>query len=143
MVMFLSAFILPILFIPPILATIIKSQEMPTDRLDKDVRLMPTETRVLGFSKNEVFEALRDYYIRTGRRLPPDGADRLTLKQDTGVQIALSSPGDELATNFTENEVGAALVMFCIRKRIPIAKRAVKSLEVAGQILSLHLKIGS
>jgi hypothetical protein len=104
---------------------------------------MPTETRVLGFNKNELFEALRDYYISTGRRLPPDSADRLTLKQDGEVQIALESHGDGLATNFTENEVGAALVMFCIRKRIPIAKRAIKSLEVAGQTLFLHLKIGS
>jgi hypothetical protein len=104
---------------------------------------MPTETRVLGFNKNELFEALRDYYISTGRRLPPDSADRLTLKQYGEVQIALESPGDGLATNFTENEVGAALVMFCIRKRIPIAKRAVKSLEVADQTLFLRLKIGS
>ena len=48
---------------------------------------MPTETRVLGFNKNELFEALRDYYISTGRRLPPDSAERLTLKQDSGVQV--------------------------------------------------------
>ena len=104
---------------------------------------MPTETRVLGFSKNELFEALRDYYISTGRRLPPDSADRLTFKQDSGVQVALNSSGDGLATTFTENEVGAALVMFCIRKRIPIAKRAIKSLEVAGETISLHLKMES
>ncbi|MGA9545723.1 MAG: hypothetical protein WBQ85_19265 [Candidatus Sulfotelmatobacter sp.] len=104
---------------------------------------MPTETRVLGFNKNELFEALRDYYISTGRRLPPDSAERLTLKQDSGVQVVLNSPGDGLATNFTENEVGAALVMFCIRKRIPIAKRATKSLEVAGEAISLHLKMES
>src|SRR5271168_4541415 len=104
---------------------------------------MPTETRVLGFNKNELFEALRDYYISTGRRLTPDGAERLTLKQDGGIQVVLNSPGDALATNFTENEVGAALVMFCIRKRIPIAKRATKSLEVAGETISLHLKMES
>lgn len=43
---------------------------------------------------------------------------------------------------FAENEVGAALVMFCIRKQIPIAKRATKSLEITGETVSLHLKIG-
>ncbi len=104
---------------------------------------MPTETRVLGFNKNGLFEALRHYYISTGRRLPPDGAERLTLKQNSGVQVALNSSGDGLATNFTENEVGAALLMFCIRKRIPIAKRAIKSLEVTGEAISLHLKLES
>ena len=103
---------------------------------------MPTETRVLCFSKNELFDALRDYCGSTGRRLPSDGAERLILTQDTEVRVALNSTGDESAMNFTENEVGAALVMFCIRKQIPMAKRATKSLEVADETISLHSKMG-
>jgi hypothetical protein len=43
---------------------------------------------------------------------------------------------------FAENEVGAALVMFCIKKLIPIAKRANKSIEITGETLSLHLNLG-
>ena len=103
---------------------------------------MPTETRVLCFNKIELFEALRDYCSHTGRRLPPDAAERLVLTQDSEVRVTLNSPGEESAIKFTENEVGAALVMFCIRKRIPIAKRATKSLEITGETISLHLKIG-
>jgi len=103
---------------------------------------MPTETRVLCFSKIELFEALRDYCSHTGRRLPPDAAERLVLTQDSEVGVALNSPGDESAMKFAENEVGAALVMFCIKKLIPIAKRATKSLEITGETLSLHLKMG-
>jgi len=103
---------------------------------------MPTEIRILGFTKNEVFEALRDFCSNTGRRLPAGGADGLELTQDTEIRITLNSPGSESAMNFTENEVGAALVMFCIRKRIPIARRATKSLELADQTLSLHLRMG-
>jgi len=103
---------------------------------------MPTEARTLGFSKNELFEALRDYCATTGRRLPAEAAERLVVTQDTEIRVALNSPGDESAINFTENEVGAALVMFCIRKRIPIAKRATKSLEIVDQTLSLHLRMG-
>ncbi len=104
---------------------------------------MPTEIRVLGFNKDELLEALRDFYAQTGRRLPPASADRLVLTQDTEIRVALNSAGDESEIKFTESEVGAALVMFCIRKRIPIAKRATKSLELADQTLSLHLKMGA
>jgi hypothetical protein len=103
---------------------------------------MPTESRILGFSKTELFEALRDYCSHSGRRLPADGADRLILNQDTEVRVKLNSLETESAINFTDSEVGAALVMFCIKKRIPIAKRATKSLEVADGTLSLHLKMG-
>jgi hypothetical protein len=74
--------------------------------------------------------------------LPPDGAERLVLTQDSEVRVALNSAGEESAMNFTETEVGAALVMFCIRKQIPMAKRATKSLDVADETISLHLKMG-
>jgi hypothetical protein len=103
---------------------------------------MPTESRTLGFNKNEWFEALRDFCASTGRRLPADAVNGMILKQDSEVRIVLNPSGDESAITFTESEVGAALVMFCIKKRIPIAKRAVKSLEVADETLSLHLKMG-
>ncbi|MFY9680590.1 MAG: hypothetical protein WA416_07155 [Candidatus Sulfotelmatobacter sp.] len=103
---------------------------------------MPTEIRVLSFSKIELFEALRDYCSHTGRRLPPDAAERLVLTQESEVRVTLNSLGEESEMKFAENEVGAALVMFCIRKQIPIAKRATKSLEITGETVSLHLKIG-
>jgi hypothetical protein len=103
---------------------------------------MPTEHRILAFNKNELFEALKDYCANTRRPLRADAANGLILHQDSEVKITLNLPGNEPTINFTENEVGAALVMLCIKKRIPIAKRAVKSLEVANETLSLHLKIG-
>jgi hypothetical protein len=103
---------------------------------------MPTEVRVLSFSKNELFDALRDYCSNSGRRLPLDGSERLVLTQDSEVRVTLNSLEGESAMNFTENEVGAALVMFCIRRHIPMAKRAAKSLEVSGETLSFHLRMG-
>ncbi len=101
---------------------------------------MPTESHVLGFDKNELFEALRDYRTNTGRQLPADAGNVLISTQDGEVRITLTFP-DESAIDFTENEVGAALIMFCIKKRIPMARRATKSLVVADETLSLHLRI--
>ena len=103
---------------------------------------MPTETRVLCFTKLELFEALRDYCSHTGRRLPPEAAERSGLNARQRRPNYRQFSGEESTMKFTDNEVGAALVMFCIRKRIPIAKRATKSLEITGETLSLHLKIG-
>ena len=102
---------------------------------------MPTESRILGFNKTELFEALRDYCSQTGRLLPDD-VNGVVLTQNSEVSIALNSPGDESSINFTENEIGAALVMFCIKKGIPIARRAIKSLEVVHETLSLRLRMG-
>jgi hypothetical protein len=102
---------------------------------------MPTESRILAFSKHEVFEALRDYCSNTGLRLPDDSLAGLALLPTREVTIALNHLGHESAINFTENEVGAALILFCVKKNIPVARRAVKSLEVTGETLSLHLTL--
>jgi len=102
---------------------------------------MPTESRILSFSKNEVLEALSDYCIGAGRRLPDGGSNRLMLTQDTKVRVALNSAEDKQEINFTEGEVAAALVMHCIKQRIPMPRRAIKSLEVVHETLSLHLRM--
>jgi len=44
---------------------------------------MPTESRTLGFNKNEWFEALRDFCASTGRQLPADAVNGMILKQDS------------------------------------------------------------
>lgn len=72
-----------------------------------------------------------------------DGADRLTFLAGSEAKITLHSDGPESAIHFTENEVAAALIVFCGKNGIPVARRAIKSLEVAEETLSLCLKIQS
>jgi hypothetical protein len=102
---------------------------------------MPMESRVLHFASAEVFEALKEYCAETGRAMPADAQCSLVLFQDTEVRITLNSSGRTATTTFSESEVGTALIMFCIRKSIPIARRSIKSLQVGHDTVQLRLDI--
>jgi hypothetical protein len=107
----------------------------------KEFVSMPMESRVLHFATDEVFEALKEYCAQTGRAIPNDAACSLVLFRGTEMRVTLSSPRKEATTTFSESEVGTALIMFCIRKRIPIARRSVKSLNVGRDTVQLRLDI--
>jgi hypothetical protein len=102
---------------------------------------MPTESRILSFDHDEVFEALREYCNHIGRPLPADGVKGLVLTQDSGVRITVHDPSQEAPINFTEHEVGTALIMLCTKKDIPLPRQSIKSLEVTEKTLLLRLTI--
>jgi len=100
---------------------------------------MPTESRTLGFNKNEVLEMLREYCTQTGRNLPDDSVNNLKMLHDTEVRVEVITNGSTL--QFKESELGAAIIMYCIRRGIPMARHAIKSLEVTRETLFLHLRM--
>ena len=102
---------------------------------------MPTESRILGFNKHEVFEVLREYCTQTGRIVPEEDFDDMTLVQGTEVRVELKLNGERPTLEFTEGELGAAIIMWCIKRGIPMARHAMKSLEVVHEKLLLHLRI--
>ena len=106
---------------------------------------MPSELRRLTFSEREVMDAVVSYAARTGGQAPqgelravhpgpePDKNFRLDLNR------AGAAGGDEV---LLEAEVlGAALIMHCIEKNVPIPRRAERSLKVRDGELSLYLHI--
>lgn len=102
---------------------------------------MPNESRVLSFSRHEVYEALRDYRRKTGQTLVGFGAKDLTLVENEEIKVTLQRSGGDAAVPFTEHEVGAALILFCRHKHIPIARRAAKTLAAAADSLELRLSM--
>jgi hypothetical protein len=98
------------------------------------------ETRVLSFSNAEVIEAIVDYCEKTNRTLPPGGIKGLNFSNDKEIKVTVQSEG-QATLSFYENEIAAALILLCNKKGIPIARRALKSLQVAQDIVSLHLVI--
>jgi hypothetical protein len=60
-----------------------------------------------------------------------------------GEQISLPTnsqlPSEDV--EFTESEVAAALMMFCIKENIPIARRATKSLQITREHVFLRLDL--
>jgi len=43
---------------------------------------------------------------------------------------------------FAENKRAAAIIMYCIKRGIPMARHALKSLEISHDTLFLHLRMG-
>jgi hypothetical protein len=105
---------------------------------------MPTEFRRIIFSNAELREALVGYrgdeqvtlpqgHIR-GVRFSSDAQDRLV--------VATYDPlGDKLVENDLQAAlVAAALLRYCIARRIPIQRSAQKSLVLAGENVALDLR---
>ncbi|HEY3768991.1 MAG TPA: hypothetical protein VGN44_09980 [Candidatus Angelobacter sp.] len=102
---------------------------------------MPMESRTLHFANDEVFEALKEYGRQIGRPMPDGPGNSMALLPDTGARVTLNSMMRETTRSFTESEVAAALIMFCIKRSIPIARRSVKTLQVGNDSVLLRLDI--
>ena len=71
-----------------------------------------------------------------------DSVNALRMIQDKEVSVQVRTNGKGSTQEFTESELEAAIIMYCIKRGIPMARHAIKSLEVAHETLFLHLRIG-
>jgi hypothetical protein len=104
---------------------------------------MPDESRVVSFSNAELIEAIIDYCKMTKRALPPGGIKGLSFSNVKEIKVTVQPDGEGSAFSFFENEIAVALILLCNKKGIPIARRALKSLQVGQDTVSLHLVIRS
>jgi hypothetical protein len=104
---------------------------------------MPKEVHYFLFSVDEVKQALLDYYTLGNPASRIAYADGLQLfgTEQIGVGAKLILPGtasarpSELA--FTPKEVLEAIIQYCRSRRIPLARRAEKSIRAIGDQLAL------
>ena len=100
---------------------------------------MPTETRIITFTNAEIKEAIAHYCVKTGRIANYGGVTGLTFANDgeltASFQPTLSGP----TVTFKENEIAAAVLLHCKNRGIPIARRALKSLQVGKDTVLLTL----
>ena len=102
---------------------------------------MPDESRALTFSNAEVIEAIVDYCARAKRALPAGGIKGLASSNDTEIKVTVQPHGQDASFSFYEHEIAVALILLCNKKGIPVARRAIKSLQVAEDLVSLNLVI--
>lgn len=102
---------------------------------------MPTEIRLITFAASEVIEALAAFCAATKRPLPTEGAKRLILPNGEQTKYLIEPNGEGPAVPFYESEVAAALLAYCKKKHIPVARRATKVLEAKGDAVILKLII--
>jgi len=104
---------------------------------------MPNESRILGFSNAEAIDALTEFCAATKRELPKGGIKKLVFSEKAEVQASAEFDAGAPPIRFYENEVAAALIMLCHKRGIPVARRAVKSLQIAQESIELHLSMRS
>lgn len=102
---------------------------------------MPVETRLITFTAPEVLEALVAFCETTGRPLPSGRIKQLILPGGADSKIAIEPEGEAPKITFYESEAAAALLSYCKKKRIPIARRSDKSLEFKQGVITLRLTI--
>lgn len=100
---------------------------------------MPSESRVISFSNVEAVDALLQYCTATKRELPSGGIKRLAFSNDSEIKATAEFNGDIPSISFFQNEMAAALILYCNRVGIPVARRALKSLHVTQDSISLQL----
>jgi hypothetical protein len=104
---------------------------------------MPSESRTLTFSNAEVIEALELFSEQAQRPLPEGGVKRLVFSNEREVKATVEPNSGDTPMHFYEHEIAAALILYCNKHGIPVARRAIKSLQVAQDAVVLQLALRS
>ena len=107
---------------------------------------MPHENRQIIFDFSEVYKAI--FALCVQKKLPPPVAGRITaihVKGDDGQGVIISFANDLEATSatreFSRDFLAAALMLYCRSCRIPIPKKALKSVEIGADAVTLHITL--
>ena len=111
---------------------------------------VPQEFRQLVFTEKEVIEALSQHCVRMNRSLPEGSAVKcnLTSKPEIAVELVIQNVSEGRADTGTHASValeaafvGAALLRFCMDKKIPIPRKGQKALQIADSALLLTITL--
>ena len=105
---------------------------------------MPGEVRHIIFSDAEVLTALTEYRKRRSQSLPSSEDVEVTIrdKPKTLVTLAIVPKGKKMPIEFVfeGEELAAALIMYCIRRKIPLPATGVsKSIQLVGDSIALQI----
>ena len=107
---------------------------------------MPSETRQIIFSSEEIVAAIQQLYVRSHQAFPRGRVWDVTVSEENGCQVDC----DIIDTNNMRDRVtvagaklAAALILFCITRKVPIPAAAKKSLAVINNHLALCVTLGA
>lgn len=103
---------------------------------------MPKEVHYYLFSRDELHVALTLYQHARGEKIPPDAVPGVRLSGGPGGPSATLALADgdgapRQVFDYDQDQLLGAVVLFCKAQRIPLAVRANKRVELAGDGLAL------
>ncbi len=102
---------------------------------------MPKEIHYFLFTREEVFNALVRFQATRAEKLPHDAVATVKLREEKGGVSAMlvgkskTKPG--FSFEYENADIVGALVLYCRNRRIPLATRASKRLELVGDQIAL------
>ncbi len=107
--------------------------------------IMIIERRVLYFPRPDFLEAMRSYGDEIGKSLPNAPPSRFIFDPAILESLSLRFTIDGQVSDFffTKEEVGAALVSYCLKRKIPLQNNAEKRLEKYKEGANLLMSSGS
>jgi hypothetical protein len=109
---------------------------------------MPSEVRQLLFRSREVILAVTEYYYRRGLALPIGTASRLRIAERPPVGAILgidTDAGEGVEVEVPTDTLMAALILYCINRKIPLPVEADKTLrrvqdDAVALVIVKHVK---
>jgi hypothetical protein len=103
---------------------------------------MPREDRRIMFDYTETYEAIFALCAKKGLKQPIAGSiTAISYKADDAKNVIVRfATGTQTATSeYSRDFVAAALMLHCGTHKIPIPKKAAKSVELGAQAVTLHI----
>ncbi len=95
---------------------------------------MPKELRKLVFTKDELRRAAYDYCLRANVPVPQAAIEGMETGQDPAAALTLKfntmHPADPKEVVLSRDQVGAALIRYCMDNKVPLPRNAQKVLQV-------------
>jgi len=105
---------------------------------------MPVETRKIQFNADEIRAALIHYALRTEMRLPKEGINKIRFAKD-GANVTFvydrSPDGEKREVIFTDQQVGAAILLYCHTRGFPMPRAAEKVVRNEGEGTSMLIRL--
>lgn len=105
---------------------------------------MPTETRKIQFDADEIRAALIHYALRTEMRLPKERIDKVRFAKDSPNVTFIysrSQDGEKREVIFTEQQVAAAIFLYCHTRGFPLPRAAEKVIRNEGSGTSMMIRL--
>ncbi|MBL4602590.1 MAG: hypothetical protein JKY84_07590 [Emcibacteraceae bacterium] len=106
---------------------------------------MPSENRDIFFTEHELKIALMQYSRRKGIKFNVENVSEFDLTTKNGIAVAMkvfnAGEGKAGTVKYSQPEIAAALMGYCMKLEVPLPKKGKKSLQSNEDGLYLNIKI--
>lgn len=123
----------------------IASTESPEPFDTSSESSMPSELRKIVFANDEVLAAIQLLFQRSRQSFPQGRVWDITISEENGCQVdfdIIDAHNIRERVTVAGAKLAAALILFCMNRKVPIPAAAQKTLAVMNHHLALCVTLG-